>query len=284
MADLVTTLRTNLRANDNTITNKGYWLGGTDATRDSLQQYDLLRRGYGRLFILKMPYFVEQLLPDASKKFKHLLEFANVGVDGIAGYSVEFGSVTAGYAGNTIEIPTNAKDDTNSITVKLYETSGSLIRTYVDFWITGVADPYTGLSHYHGARELVAGGSSILCSQANQTMEALYVATDQSGTQVEYACLLSNMFPKASNHDHFNYEPGSHDLVDMSIEFTAIKYMSAQINALGKAAIDKYQILKNYLNYQNGNYTPAKALSWNSNHETIWGANNTTEKYNDGTN
>ena len=224
-----------------------------------------------------MPYYVEQLLPDASKKFKHLLEFANVGIDGIAGYSVDFGSVTAGYAGNTVEIPINAKDDTNSITVKMYETSGSLIRTYIDFWITGVADPYTGLSHYHGARELVS--NNITCSQANQTMEALYVATDQSGTEVEYACLLSNMFPKSSNHDHFNYEPGSHDLVDISIEFTAIKYMSAQINALGKAAIQKYQILKNYLNYQSADYEANAALTWADKSTEIWGAGRTNEKY-----
>lgn len=277
MADLATTLQTGLRENNVTVTNKGYWLGGTDATRACLDQYDLLRRGYGRLFILKMPYFIEQLLPDATKKFKHLLEFANVGVDGIGGYSVDFGSMTAGYAGNTIEIPVNSKDDTNSITIKMYETSGSLIRTYIDFWITGVADPFTGLSHYHGARELVS--NNIYCSQANQTMEALYVATDQSGTALEYACLLSNMFPKASNHDHFNYSPGEHDLVDMSIEFTAIKYMSAQINELGKAAIEKYQILKNYLNFQHSDYDPGNALTWAPRHDEIWGAGRTTDKY-----
>ena len=280
MADIATTLQTNLRNNNAIITNKAYWLGGTDVTRAALDQYDLLRRGYGRLFILKMPYYVEQLLPDASKKFKHLLEFANISVDGISGYSVDFGSVTAGYAGNTVEIPLNSKDDTNAITVRLYETAGSLIRTYIDFWITGVADPYTGLSHYHGARELT--NLTIPCSQANQTMEALYVATDQSGTELEYACLLSNMFPRSSNHDHFNYEAGSHDLVELSLEFTATKYMSAQINELGKAAIEKYQILKNYLNFQHSDYDPANALNWVDPSANIWGAGRTTEKfYND---
>lgn len=277
MADIATTLQTGLRQNNAPITNKGYWLGGTDATRAALDQYDLLRRGYGRLFILKMPYFVEQLLPDASKKFKHLLEFANVGVDGIAGYTVEFSSMTAGYAGNTIEIPTNVKDDTNEITIKLYETSGSLIRTYIDFWITGIGDPYTGISHYHGARELVS--PNIMCSQANQTMEALYVATDQSGTALEYACLLSNMVPKQSNHDHFNYEPGSHDLVDISLPFTANKYMSSQINELGKAAIQRYQILKNYLNFQHADYDANNALTWAAKQDEIWGAGRTSDKY-----
>lgn len=279
MADIATTLQTGLRENKADITGYGYWLGGTDTTRACLEQYDLLRRGYGRLFILKMPYFVEQLLPDATKKFKHLLEFANVGIDGIQGYSVEFGSMTAGYAGNTVEIPTNVKDDTNSITIKLYETSGSLIRTYLDFWITGIGDPYTGISHYHGARELAS--PNIMCSQTNQSMEALYVATDQSGEALEYACLLTNMVPKQSPHDQFNYEPGSHDLVDFSIDFTAMKYMSSQINELGKAAIKKYQILKNYLNFQHANYDPTNnnTLYWADNSKEIWGDGRTTAKF-----
>lgn len=253
MADLATTLQSNLRKNNTVITNKAYFLGGTDTTHAALSQYDLLRTGYGRIFILRMPAYVEKLLPDATAKFKHLLEFANVGIDGIQGYSVDFESVTAGYAGNSVEIPVNVKDDTNSISIKLYETSGSLIRTYIDFWLTGVGDPYTGLSHYHGAR---SHDSSLTASQANQTMEALYVATDQTGAEIEYACLLTNMFPKGSDHSHFVTEPGSHGLVNLSIEFTAQKYMSAQINALGKAAIDKFAILRNYLNFATDAYNP----------------------------
>lgn len=256
--DKTKTLQSGLRqpVGSDKILNRGFWLGGTDVTQPSLDQYDLLRRGYGRLFILRLPKFIEKLLPETSAKFRHMLEFANVGIDGISGYSVEFGSVTAGYAGNTVEIPVNAKDDTNSITIKLYETTGSLIRTYIDFWITGVADPYTGLAHYHGA-QTITNEKSLYYSQANHTMEALYVATDPSGNEIEYSCLLANMFPKQSNHDHFNYEPGSHDIVDMSLEFTATKYMSAQINDLGKAALNKYRILKNYLNFQDTDYDSA---------------------------
>ena len=231
------------------MTKSAYWLGGTDATHRALSQYDLLRTGYGRLFILRMPAYVETLIPDATKKFKHMLEYANVGVDGISGYTADFASVTAGYSGNTVEIPMNVKDDTNSITIKVYETSGSLFRKYIDFWLTGVGDPFTGFSHYHGIRNM-GGQSNYVFSQANQTMEAIWVATDQSGMEMEYACLLANMFPKGSDHSHFSYEPGSHDLVNLSIEFTAIKYMSSQIDSLGKALLDKYLILKNYRNFK----------------------------------
>mgnify|MGYP005799186037 FL=1 len=255
---LVATLQDNIRKCDNTeITNYAYWLGGTDTTNAALAQYDLLRTGYGRLFILRMPAFVEFLLEDETRVFKHMLEFGNVGISGIQGYTAEFASLTAGYVGNTVEIPTGVKDDTNSISIRIYETQGSLIRTYIDFWLTGTSDPYTGLSHYHGARDVDANSSSYVLSQANHTMEALYVATDPTGEQAEYVCLLTNMFPRSSDHSHFEYEPGSHDLVQLTLEFTCTKYMSAQINYIGTVALNKFAILKNYLNMYSG-YTASK--------------------------
>lgn len=250
--DIRETLQTNIKANQTEIINQAYWLGGANVTHAALQQYDLLRTGYGRLFVLRLPTFVETLLPASSKKFKHLLEYANTGVSGISGYEMEFASLTAGYGGNNIEIPMNAKDNTSSITIKVYETAGSLMRTYLDFWISGIADPYTALSHYHGARDYKP---SLVASQANQTMECLYVSTDQTGEDIEYACLLANMVPKSSNHDHFNYDSGSHELVTMDIEFTATKYMSAQINKLGRMALDHFKILRNYLNFAGDDYT-----------------------------
>jgi len=248
----VATLQDNIHRSNTSIVNCAYWLGGTDTTNAALEQYDVLRTGYGRLFILRMPAYVEFLLKEETEKFKHMLEFGNVGFDGIQGYTTEFQSLTAGYVGNTVEIPTNVKDDTTSFTIKIYETQGSLIRTYIDFWITGVVDPFTGLSHYHGAREVDDNSSSYVLSQANHTMEALAVSTDPTGEEPEYSCLLTNMFPKSSDHSHFNYEPGEHNLVQVSIEFTANKYMSAQINYIGMVALKKFAIMRNYLNMYSG--------------------------------
>lgn len=269
------------------IQNYGYYLGGTDVTNSALRQYDLMRTGYGRFFVLQSPKYVDALLPDATKKFNHLLQFANVGIDGIQGYTVDFSSITAGYAGNTIEIPTNSKDDTSSITIKLYETSNALIGSYLDFWITGVVDPYSGLAHYHGALDnpdikAALGG----VQQSNHTMEGIYVATDPSGTNVKYACLLANMFPKGSDHSHYVYEPGSHDLVQLSLEFTATKYMSPQITEIGTQLIKNYAILKNYLNFKSeynktgSTADGSKGLGYASGDTSkIWSADQTTTYY-----
>lgn len=229
-----------------------YWLSGPNSKHSALEQYDLLRTGYTRIIILRMPQFMEALLPEETKKFKHMLEFGNVGIDGIQGYSVETTQATGGFAGASIELPTGTKDDTNSITIKVYDTQGSLIRTYIDTWITGTFDPITGLNHYHGARDASITGDggvakTMYFSQANHTMEALIIASDPTGDIPEYVALTTNMFPKQSDHSHFNFDPGSHELVQISLEFTANKYMSSQINYLGKVALQQFRILKNFM-------------------------------------
>lgn len=278
----VATLQDNIRQpNLNNIENYAFWLGGTDTTNAALKQYDLLRTGYGRIFILQMPKFVQYLLPDETKKFRHLLQFANTGIDGIQGYTVEFTQLTAGFVGNSIDLPTGVKDETSDITIKIYETQGSLIRTYLDFWITGTFDPFTGLSHYHGAREVNNGerASSLYLSQANHTMEALYVATDPTGELPEYVCLLTNMFPKGSDHSHFVYEPGDHQLVQLSINFTASKYMSSQINYIGLEALKRYNILRNYLNMYSGYTSKSIQKKMGALNIVNWDANTYNKAY-----
>lgn len=253
----VATLQDNLLKLNTDPTHYSYWLGGFNTKNAALKQYDFLRTGYGRIFILRMPAFVKYLLPEETKKFRHMIEFANTGISGIQGYTVEFQSATGGYNGNTIEVPTNVKDDTSEITIKLYETLDSLIRSYIDFWITGTIDPFTGLSHYHGARDVEENADSYVLSQANHTMEALYVHTDPTGEIPIYSCLLTNMFPKNSEHSHFEYSSGTHDLVEVNLSFTANKYMSSQINYIGQVALKKFHILRNYLNIYSG-YTASE--------------------------
>lgn len=246
----VATLQDNLRKSNKPITRYAYWLGGFDTTNGSLEQIDILRTGYGRILLLQMPKFVEYLLPEETKKFKHLIEFANVGIDGIGGITVDFGTATGGYNANNIELPTMAKEETTSITIKVHETQDSLIRTYLEFWITGTFDTLTGLNHYHGARDIDKNSSSFEFSQANHTMEALYMSTDPTGEIPNFAVYITNMFPKGVDRSHFNYEPGSHDLVTVSMEFTANVYNSSSINYLASVALKKFSILKNYLNMQ----------------------------------
>lgn len=247
------TLQSNIKQyNHNDVTDYALFLGGLNATNKSLTQYDPLKTGWARLFVTIMPKFMEVILPVQTKHFKHLLETSFTSVQGIGGYNMEFEAMSGGYTGKQMEIPTLLKDDTSSITISLYEQAGSPVREYIDMWTTGIADPQTGIGHYHGA--LDNKSANLTYSQANHTAEMFYVQTDPTGRSIgiEYACLLANMVPRSVKKDQFNYEAGQVQIVKYDIEFSCTKYESAQINDIAKRLMDKYQVIQDYLNFNSG--------------------------------
>jgi hypothetical protein len=250
-ANDISTLQSNIKIGKD-MTNYSLFLGGLNVKNASLEQYSPLKTGYARVFLVKMPTFMNKVLPNHTKNFKHLVEYGFVGVDGIQNTTLNFEQVTGGYAGRQFDVATVAQDETNEITLKLYEFAGSPVREYMDMWISGISDPHTGIATYHGAIE--AATDPVEYSQANHTMEAIYVQTDPTGrsTGIEYACMFANMMPKQVKKDHFNYEAGTHSLVQVDLPFTAVKYESPQINSVAKALIEKYSILRDYLNFDSG--------------------------------
>ena len=145
-AQAVTTLQSNIKRYDSSfIRNYSLFLGGMNTTYKSLQQYDPLRTGYNRIFFVKMPTFMEKLMPEETKNIRHLMEYGFTSIQGIQNTTLETEAMTGGYAGRSLEMPTVSKDETNEITLQLYEFAGSPLREYIDMWITGIADPHTGL-------------------------------------------------------------------------------------------------------------------------------------------
>ena len=83
--------------------------------------------------------------------------------------------------------------------------------------------------------------------------------------------MLSNMMPKTVAKQHFEYEPGTHNAVQLDLEFTATRYESPQINEISRALLDKYKLLRDYLNFTSG-YTTSNVEemeSYNSQMNTI---------------
>lgn len=240
------TIQTYLKQHTNDKLNKyALFLGGLNVTKPVLQCYDPLRTGYGRLFMVRKPVFLNKTIPNKLKKFKHILEYGNTSVQGINDVTVNFNSITGGYAGKSFEIPSVATDDTNEFSVTVYEFSGSPVRDVIHSWINGTTDLLTGLSHYNGVKELPR-------IQANQTAEFIYVETDNTGEGLEYACMFANCFPKNLKNDHFNYTAGEHGLVEYTINFTCTKYESMQINMVARELLKRYTLLANSLNFYSG--------------------------------
>ena len=242
-------IQSNIKQNTKDFKDYSLFMGGLDVTGKNIDQLDPLRTNFVRIFITKLPKFMEVMDMAACKRFKHLIEMGFVGIDGIQNTTMETEEVTGGYAGNRFKIPGVVKDETDSVTIKVYEFSGSPIREFIDTWMTGISDPLTGLSHYHGYIS-----ETCRFKASNHTMEMFYVATDPTGREdgIEYACLFANMMPTEVKKDHFNFEPGTHPAVQIDVPFTATRYESPQINEIAAALLKKYKILRDYLNFHSG--------------------------------
>lgn len=241
------TIQSNIKNHNNDdLLKYALFTGGLNVTHDVLANYDPLRTGYGRLFMVRQPVWLQKAIPTKLKKFKHILEYGNTAVSGLNDITVSFNDYTGGYAGKSFGIPSVATDGTDTFTVNCYEFSGSPIREVIWTWVNGTTDLLTGLSHYNGI------DPEIQRLQSNQTAEFVYVSTDHTGEQVEYACFLANCFPQNVKNDHFNYSSGQHEMVEYNIEFRCTKYESLQINKLGKALLDRYKVLANSLNFFSG--------------------------------
>ena len=250
------TLQSNIKNNSTDMTGYSLFLGGLNVKRAALEQYNVLKTGKGRIFLTKMPYFMKELMPELTKNFKHVVEYGFMDIQGIQDLQMEFDSITGGYAGRTFEIPTILKDETNEISIKMLEFAGSPMREYIEMWMTGVSDPNSGFTHYHGLAipQQDANGNfqaaKVEVSQANHTMEAFYVMTDQTGFNIEFACMLCNMFPKVSPRGHFNHTSGEMPHVELELQFTCTMYTSPDINAVAQLLLNKYRVLYNYLDFQ----------------------------------
>ena len=245
-------LQSNIKNNNKDLTKYSLFLGGLNVKAKALEQYNPLKTGYTRIFVVQMPKFMNRILPIASKNFKHMIEYGFKSIDGIQNLTMEYEAITGGYAGRSFEIPTILKDETNAITIKLQEMSGSPVREYIEMWLSGISDPHTGLCHYHGAldKDSATGNAGMEAIQANQVAEMIYVSTDNTGREIEFACLLSNMIPKVVKRDHYNYESGTHNAVEYDVEFTCTMYTSPDVNNVAKLLLDKYKILTNYLDFK----------------------------------
>lgn len=246
---MATTIQSSIKHHTANMTDYALFLGGTNVVHDVLAAYDPLRTGYGRLFMVRKPiwvdsYFGKDNANSPMAKFKHILEYGNTQIQGLNDVQVNFNTINGGYVGKGFELPSFATDDTNQFSVTCYEFSGSPIREVIHTWINGSTDLLTGLAHYNG--EVMEK------LQSNQTAEFIYVATDNTGLNVEYACMFANCFPRGINTSAFNYQSGSHELVEATIEFSCTKYESTQINMVAKALLNRYRILTNSLNFNSG--------------------------------
>ena len=236
---------TSINTNTKTFENFSYFLGGIDVTHQNLDQFTPYIRGVSRLFMHKPPLFMLSKYPDHTKRFKTYLETGYLSVSGIADIDVEFETFEGGFNGQSFRSAQQARDNTESVTISVYELSGSPVREYLDTWVTGVRDIRSGIAHYHGAIE----DGSVIYSEINHTAEFIYTTYDPTGLTPEYCCMFAHCFPQRVPKDHLNYEAGTRGNARMDIEFATTKYESPAINDIGIWYTLNSKVKWNYLDF-----------------------------------
>ena len=218
--------------NDGDYSKFSYFLTGVDVTSQNLDQMNPFIRGYARLFMYKKPYFMEKAFPDLTNRFKSYIETGFRSVNGIGDIQVDFTTFEGGYTGQKFETVQIATDQTDTVTIGLYEMSGSPCTEFLTTWITGVRDPRTGVAHYHGnvMGPMDDATEKIPYGEKNHTAEFIYFVTDPTGKFIEYACLLAHCFPEKVDRDQYNYDTNSHDATEIEVVLHCTKYESRYIN------------------------------------------------------
>lgn len=252
---MASTIQTNIKTNRKNYQNFGYFLNGIDVTQQNLDDFTPYIGGVSRIFMYQPPIFMQKLYPEETKNFKSYIETGYTRIDGIGDISVDFVDFEGGFNGDKFSNVSQAKDDTDTLTITVYEQSGSPIREYLETWVTGTRDIRSGIAHYHGA--LNSKKNTVHYGEKYHTAEFIYMTLDPTGQEIEYACMFAKAFPTKVPKNHLNYEKGQRDNVSMDLEFRVKKYESPAINQVAQYYLAESQVEYNYLAFT-PNITQAK--------------------------
>ena len=254
-----------------------YFIAGIDVTDQNLDQLTPYIPGITRMFMHKEPYFMQVAFPAETDNFKSYIETGYKSIGGISDISVGSEQIQGGWANQNYEVISSVTDDTDTISIGMYEQSGSPVREFLELWVTGVRDPRSGVAHYHGVVETPnhtnytsdsdgtyhsykeqgatndknkeTTGIWVPYGEKNHTAEFVYYDLDPTAHYIEYACMFAHAFPKSVKKDHLNYSSGDRSPVEMTVDFAVMKYESRYINDLAIMYLIKDQLEYNYLNF-----------------------------------
>lgn len=260
------------------LTKYSMFVGGVNATHHALRNYSPMLNGFGRLFMVRPPYAIAKMFAghDANLyskdslfvQFKHMMEYMNRSVTGFGDKTLESAStaIQGGFAGRQFNTPTVTKETTTEITIGLYEMVGAPVYTVIDGWMNAIGDENSGLATYGG---WISGGTDengierrlyrrssesdegIAFNEANHTAEFIYVMHDRSGSQVERAVMLADVYPKGISQSRIldMDAGGNHDNVTYDVQFNCVVYRSPIITAIANDLLKQYRIVSNSLNF-----------------------------------
>lgn len=244
---MAATIQTGIKQNTKNYEEFSYFLGGIDVTDQNLDQFTPYIQGISRIFLHKAPIFMDKAYPQETRNFRSYIETGYTRIDGISDISVDFVDFEGGFNGDKFSNVSQARDDTDTLTISVYEQTGSPIREYIDTWVTGVRDIRSGVAHYHGA--LIDYANVVKYGEKYHTAEFIYLTLDPTAQEIEYSCMFAHAFPTKVPKNHLNFEKGQRDNVQMDLDFRIKKYESPAINNVGGYYLNASRIEYNYLKF-----------------------------------
>ncbi len=242
-----------MRKNRKNFRNFAYFQSGIDVTQQNLDQMTPYVPGISLLFMHRTPLFMELAFKEMTANFKSYIETGFKSVQGIGDLSADFIDIEGGWAAQKFSNISLVRDDTDEITIELYEQTGSPVREFIETWMTGVRDPRSGVAHYHGALDLATGEgekkTTIDYSEKNHTCEFIYMDLDPTARSIEYACMFAHCFPTKVPKSHLNYQSGQRGEVLMDLGFKVTKYEGRYINDIAAWYLAQHKLTFNYLDF-----------------------------------
>lgn len=198
----------------------------------NLKQFDVFESGYSFLTVVGVPEFMTVLgmrnpaVQNLQDGFIHIMEGEFRGLSGIPDITADAGTISNG--NNELMIINNVSMDT-SITVEMtfWERSGSLITNYLNYYLTGIKDPYSKAKTYHG----LVGSTYNDPGPQYETFTFLYYVTDNTMRKVEKAYLLANAQPTmAPNSQLYNSTKGTIEFQEINVSFNCFPIIGDQVN------------------------------------------------------
>jgi hypothetical protein len=189
---------------------------------------DPLVSGYAFIYWLKIPTWLEQLVPN----FRELTQKNLRSFGGIADIELSTFSIQEGFTASEALFAANSQMF-QGFTMNHREWSGSPIRHAYGNWTTGIRDPKTGICRYARDFKLKYGAK-------NHTGELLYIVTrpdadntsGEGGSVIEFACKYDMVLPLKNPLAHFNFTSGTVDGTELEMPFAGIPNISEDVNRL----------------------------------------------------
>lgn len=205
----------------------------------NIAQFDQYETGYSFLTVISLPKFITECAKyDDSVKvmaasFKHLLEYNFRGLSGLPNITSNVSTITDG--NNELQMINDVVRDTSiEVSSQYYETRGSLITKFTEYYLTGIKDPLSKAKTYHG---LIQNGK-LLPGIENEVFTMMYFVTDNTYLRIEKAYLLANAQLSQAETSMYDSEKGSISNKELSITFRCTPLTGTEIDKAAKSLLE----------------------------------------------